>query len=124
MVKRYVAEPDSDLVRTAMQADAGWFVCRIGFVETVRAVGLGAGSSATWAMREEWPSFGVVEVDQDLVEQAAQLALDEGLRSLDALHLAAALLLPSDGLMLATWDRRLHAAARSHQLNTLPESLP
>jgi len=119
-----VAEPDSDLVRTAMQADESWFVCRIGFVETVRAVGLAAGPSATEAVRKEWPSFGVVEVDQDLVEQAAQLALNDSLRSLDALHLAAALLLPSDGLMLATWDRHLHAAARSHQLNTLPKSLP
>lgn len=119
-----MAEPDSDLVRTAMQADGGWFVCRIGFVETVRAVGLAAGPSATWAIREEWPSFGVVEVDQELVERAAQLALNEGLRSLDAMHLAAVLLLSSDALVLATWDRRLHAAARSHQINTLPKSLP
>ncbi len=120
-----MAEPDSELVRAAMHADDRWFACRIAFVETVRAVGLAAGLAATQPVREEWPSFGVVEVDQDLVEQAAQLALDDGLRSLEALHLAAALLLGSDGLVLATWDRRLHAAAtQSHQLSTLPERLP
>ncbi|MHB1571575.1 MAG: PIN domain-containing protein [Solirubrobacteraceae bacterium] len=124
LVKRYVAEPDSELVRAAMQADGGWFVCRIAFVETVRAVGLAAGEGATRPVRAERPCFGVVEVDQELVEHAAQLALDDDLRSLDALHLAAALLLRTDDLVLATWDRRLHAAARARHLSTLPESLP
>lgn len=68
--------------------------------------------------------FRIVEVDEQLAERAARLALQNQLRSLDALHLAAALLLPSDGLLLATWHRRLHAAARAHQLVVLPEDLP
>ena len=42
--------------------------------------------------------FGVVEIDQRLVEEAASLAIDRALRSLDALHLAAALLLPHRGV--------------------------
>ncbi|MGH3968004.1 MAG: type II toxin-antitoxin system VapC family toxin, partial [Mycobacterium sp.] len=124
LVKRYVAEPGSDLVRSAMQTADGWYICRIGFVETVRAVGLAVGHSATQTVREEWPSFGVVEVDQDLVERAARLTLDDDLRSLDALHLAAALLLPFEDIVLATWDRRLHFAALSHRLSVLPDSLP
>ncbi len=119
-----MAEPGSDLVRTAMQGADAWCICRIGFVETVRAVGRAAGHSATRAVSEEWPSFGVVEVDQELVERAARLALDDELRSLDALHLAAALLLPSEGMLLATWDRCLHAATQSHRLSVLPASLP
>jgi predicted nucleic acid-binding protein len=123
LVKRYVAELGSDLIRTAMQSADGWYMCRIGYVETLRAVELAAGNSVTRAVREEWPSFAVVEVDQDLVEQAAQLALADDLRSVDALHLAAALLLPAGQLVFATWDRRLHAAARSHRLNVMPESL-
>lgn len=124
LVKRYVAEPGSDLVRTAMQAAEGWYICRIGFVETVRAVGIAAGQRATRAVHEEWPSFAVVEVDQELVERAARLALDDELRSLDALHLAAALLLPPEQNVFVTWDRRLHAAAQSHRLSVLPASLP
>ena len=87
-------------------------------------VGLAAGHSATPTMREEWASFAVVEVDQDLVERAAQLALADDLRSLDALHLAAALLLPAEQPVIATWDRRQFAAARSHRVNVLPESRP
>jgi predicted nucleic acid-binding protein len=119
-----VAEPGSDLVRAAMQSADGWYICRIGYVETVRAVGLAAGHHATRPVLEEWPSFAVVEVDQGLVERAAQLALEEDLRSLDALHLSAALLLPAEELVFASWDRRLHAAARSHRLDVIPESLP
>jgi predicted nucleic acid-binding protein len=45
------------------------------------------------------------------------------LRSLDALHLAAALTLATSELTFATWDARLHRAAREHGLRTLPAKL-
>lgn len=101
----------------------GWFICRIGFVESVCAVGLVAGQAAAQLVRGEWGAMNVLEVDQDLVETAAELAFSHELRSLDALHLAAALLLPQDDLMLATWDRRMHAAALAHGIRTLPQAL-
>ncbi len=101
----------------------GWFMCRAGFVETVRAVGLSAGRAAVKKVREEWPAFDVIEVDQSLVEDAANLAIDLELRSLDALHLAAALVIADDDLVLATWDRRLHTAARTEGLQLIPEAL-
>jgi uncharacterized protein len=122
-VKRYVAEPGSELVREMMQAAEDWFICRVGFVETVRAVGLVAGRRATRPVREEWPAFALVEVDQPLVEWAAALCLERELRSLDALHLAAALVLPGDDLVFATWDRRLHVAAGGEGLELLPDRL-
>jgi len=105
-------------------ADAeGWYICRAGFVETVRAVGLAAGAPATKAVKDEWPAFGVVEIDQSLVEHAAALALERDLRSLDSLHLAAALVLPGEDLVFATWDRRLHAAAGAEALQLIPDTL-
>ncbi len=76
-----------------MQEAGGWFICRVGFVETARAVALAAGDSAVRRFMAEWPSFGVVEVDQRLVEDAAGFAAAGDLRGLDALHLASALLL-------------------------------
>jgi predicted nucleic acid-binding protein len=106
-----------------MDGTEGWFMCRVGFVETVRAVGLSAGRAAAETVREEWPAFGVIEVDQRLVEDAANLAIARELRSMDALHLAAALILPRDDLLLATWDRRLHAAAAAEGLALTPEKL-
>ncbi len=124
LVKRYVEEDGSELVRKAMHDADGWFICRIGFVETIRAVGLSAGAAATRAVRQEWPAFGVVEVDERLTEHAASLALGRGLRSLDALHLAAAMVLPGPDLTVATWDQRLHAAAVGEGLDVLPAQLP
>lgn len=100
------------MVRRIMDAANGWLICRIGFVETVRAVGVTAGQAAVQAVREEWATFGVVEVDQALTERAAELTVNRNLRSLNALHLAAAMIPPPDDLVLATWDRRLCEGAR------------
>lgn len=88
------------------------------------AVGLVAGKKAARTVREEWPSVGVIEIDQRLVEHAAELTIDLDLRSLDVLHLAAALVLPRDDLLLATWDRKLHTAARTTGLPPIPETIP
>jgi predicted nucleic acid-binding protein len=123
LVKRYVAVPDSELVRDAMERAEGWHICRPGFVETVRAVGITAGTRATRAVKEEWPAFTVIGIDQPLVEHAAALALDHDLRSLDSIHLAAALVLPWDDLVFTTWDRRLHIAAGAEGLELLPDVL-
>jgi len=101
----------------------GWFMCRVGFLETARAVSLAGSPSAARAVHAEWPAFGVIELDQDLVERAIELALAHDLRSLDALHLAAALVLPRDDLTVAVWDRRLHAAAQAEGLGLFPEAL-
>ncbi len=107
-----------------MQQADGWFTCRIGFIETFRAVSLAGGGAAGRAFRKEWPAFGVVEVDERLAEDAARLTVERGLRSLDALHLAAALVLPARGLTFATWDQRLHAAVVAEGLTVLPADAP
>ena len=101
----------------------GWFMSRVGYVETIRAVGLAGSSAAVRAVQKEWAAFNVIEVDQDLVKRATELALAHELRSLDALHLASALVLPREDLTVAVWDRRLHAAARAEGLGLFPEIL-
>ena len=118
-----MAEPESKLIRDAMDDAKGWFICRAGYVETVRAVGLAAGKTAAKTVSDEWPMFGVIEIDQRLVEDASVLAIDRALRSLDAMHLAAALVLPREDLLFATWDRRLHKAAGRAGLRLIPETL-
>ena len=123
LVKRYVDEEGRDVVLGAMEKASAWSICRIGFVETIRAVGLAVGPRVVKRVESEWPAFSVVEVDRDLVEHASRLTLSNELRALDALHLAAALVLPSDDLTVATWDVRLHRAARDHGLATLPAAL-
>jgi predicted nucleic acid-binding protein len=123
LVKRYVEEEGSELVLSAMEDADAWSMCRIGYVETVRAVALAGGRKAVKRVEGDWLSFDVVEVDSALAQHAAMLALSAELRSLDALHLAAALVLPSEDLIVATWDVRLHRAALAQGLTTLPSVL-
>lgn len=123
LVKRYVEEEGSDLVLSAMEDADAWSTCRIGYVETVRAVALAGGRRAVKRVEGDWLSFDVIEVDSRLAEHAATLALSAELRSLDALHLAAALVLPREDLTVATWGSRLHRAARDEGLETLPNVL-
>ncbi len=122
LVKRYLAEDGSRLVRELMHEADGWFMCRVGYVETVRAVVLAAGGRAARRVQDEWAAFDVIEVDQALVRDAADLAPSHDLRSLDALHLAAARILRRPELLVATWDRRL-AAAIATGLRPVPEDL-
>jgi uncharacterized protein len=123
LVKRYVEEDGSESVRRAMDAANAWSMCRIGYVETVRAVAIAGGQKAIGRVEKDWPSFDVIEVDSALAENAAKLVLSAELRGLDALHLASALVLPSEDLTVATWDTRLHRAARARNLATLPTKL-
>jgi predicted nucleic acid-binding protein len=58
------------------------------------------------------------------VEQhAGQLALTYALRGADAVHLASALAIGDPGLILAAWDRRLHAGAQAAGLQTAPAQI-
>ena len=98
-------------------------MCRVGFLETARAVALVGSAAAVRSVRLEWSSFAVIEVDQQLVEYSIDLALRHELRSLDALHLAAALILPREELTLAVWDRRLHTAAHTEGLAVFPTTI-
>ena len=118
-----MAEPGSDVVREAMARATTWFICRVGFVETVRAVELAGGRIAAQSVIEEWSALAVVEVDQRLVEDAARLAVAHELRSIDAMHLAAALILPREDLVFATWDRRQHTAAGAEGLGLMPHTI-
>ncbi|HEX3174355.1 MAG TPA: type II toxin-antitoxin system VapC family toxin [Solirubrobacterales bacterium] len=122
LVKRYVEEDGSQAVRDAMQAE-DWTSCRICIVETKRAVDRAGGGAEIERIDSDWLAFDIVEIDAALCERAAELACATGLRSFDALHLAAALALPQRDLTFATWDARLHRAAREHGLKTLPAKL-
>lgn len=52
-----------------------------------------------------------------------QLAFSHALRGAGAVHLASALVIGDPGLIMAVWDRRLHAGARSASLRVAPAGL-
>jgi len=99
-----------------------WIACRLAYVEVIRALGRShlPGGSPARRFHSEWPAFAVVELDQTLAEAAARLAIEEGLRSLDAIHLAAAAAVADADSVLATWDARLHTAAHRRGLEVMP----
>lgn len=124
LVKRYVDEEGSDVVLEAMNRKDTWSMCRIGFVETVRAVARAGGLDDAERVRRDWAvGCDVIELDHCLAEHAARVAPASGLRAMDAIHLASALRLSVEGVVFATWDTRLHRAARAHRLRTLPAAL-
>ena len=55
--------------------------------------------------------FDVIGLDPDLAHSAGDLAEALGLRGYDAVHLATALSVESDSMLLATWDGDLAHAA-------------
>lgn len=121
LVKRYVREPGSDEIATAMDDADRVIASQLTLVEALIAVAKGEGT-AVRKLREDWKLAWVIDVDEALCERAAELGIKRGLRTLDAVHLASARLI-DDEFAFATWDRRLHAAARAEGFATLPESL-
>lgn len=104
---------------------AEWLTSRLTYVETMRAVSLRSRpeDGAPGAFAAEWQSFDVVELTAEVAERAAALAIDAGLRSLDAIHLASSSIAGVDDLVFATWDERLHAAAADQGWAMLPERI-
>ncbi|ODS57039.1 MAG: hypothetical protein ABS36_05945 [Acidobacteria bacterium SCN 69-37] len=76
----------------------------------LRRYGIEAGDVA-----EALRGFVVVSIDADIRARASALE-PPAMRSLDALHLATAMAIGTDGLQIVTYDDRLAAAARAHGL--------
>lgn len=116
-------EAGRDLLVGAMHTHADWFMSRIGYVETARAIDRAGGRGILPVFRDEWNRINAIEISQSLTESAAALSNRHDLKSLDAIHLASALILPTDNLAFTTWDRQLHRATRAEGLQVIPEDL-
>lgn len=79
-------------------------------VEVVRAVAAG-GPSAVAHARRQLARLDQITIDRDLLDAAATLVPGTILRSLDAIHLAAAQALGASLKCVLTYDRRMQDAA-------------
>lgn len=71
------------------------------------------------AFEKDWAYFTQVQMGETLVRQAGDLAQKHGLRALDAIHLASALVFRTTehrSIYFLTADERLEAAARREGL--------
>lgn len=117
LLKRYIAEDDSDGCERILIADPEWVTGRHTWVEVVRNLAKllrGAERSRMKsAFRADWERMHVVEIDARTCERAGDLAETLCVRSLDALHLACAERAGAGSLGFATYDLRQAQAARS-----------
>lgn len=117
LLKRYVEEADSAAADTLLRADAELLTGRHTIVEVRRNLArLLSGrdlAAARAAFARDLRSFSIVELDEATCESAATIAETTGVRTLDALHLAAAQRLAAPGLGFLTFDLRQAQAARA-----------
>ncbi len=109
LVKLVIAEAESPALRRYLGSEPDRTSCALARVEVLRAV-RGHGPAALTRARRLLQRLHLVQVDDELLDAAA--ALDPRvLRSLDAIHLAAAQLFGGELTAVVTYDRRMAAAA-------------
>lgn len=123
LLKRYIDEDDSDRAADILDSDPNWVTGRHTWVEVFRNLArLLDGRELVRmeaAFRRDWRGIHIVELDRTTCERAAEIARAEGVRSLDALHLAAAQRVGATALPFVTFDARQARAARAIGLHVL-----
>lgn len=124
LLKRYVAEPGSDVVRRLMADDPDWAASALAWAETrVSLCHRGPEgileSAAQRMFALDWDRFHSVPVDVECLALAHKIGCGHALRTLDAIHLAAAMRLP-DRISFLSFDQRQCDAARSLGLVVVP----
>jgi predicted nucleic acid-binding protein len=110
LLARYLTGPAGDVTRAAMAADPVWCASALALTEALMVVDqLDADPSEREdlrrALRDDWERIHVVPVDGRSLDRAAELGRTQPLRTIDALHLAAADRLPRP-LTYVTFDPR------------------
>lgn len=117
LLKRYVAESDSADCERILRSDSVWITGRHAWVEVIRNLyRLLEGAERNRlekVFRSDWSRINVVELDRDTCERAADLAKTHLVRTLDALHLAAAQRVGGTTFPFVTYDVRQAQAARA-----------
>ncbi len=111
IVKLVVHEAETRALRTFLRSRAERASCGLARAEVPRAVAV-RGSAAVRRSRRVVATLDLVGLDDALLDAAGRLA-GADLRSLDAIHVAAARELGEDLECLVTYDRRLASAARA-----------
>lgn len=112
VVKLLMREPETVALRRRLRVwprRASAALLRVELLRAVRRSGLPRLRSEA---RRHLASIHLIRLDDDLLERAAELE-PPTMRSLDAIHLAAALSLGADLAAVVTYDERMGDAARA-----------
>ena len=125
LIKIYVAEEGTDTVQEAVSRASVVAASRVAYVEARAALARACRESrigerdlrqSVAELDEDWKRFLVVEVSDDLVQRAGDLAEEYALRAYDALQLASALILKrrvDSSVFFLAFDQALTQAAQS-----------
>jgi predicted nucleic acid-binding protein len=126
LVKLYVAEPGSDVVRKLVDAATVVATSSIAYTETRAALARrrrervlrpAAFASAKKTFESEWSKYFTIEVTSALCRQAGEFAERYRLRAYDSVHLAAFAELAREAgvreTRFSSFDTALNRAARS-----------
>ncbi len=108
LLARYLDGPARPVILEAMRADHDWCASALALSEVLMLVDrLGddpdRSDDLRRAVRDDWERIHVVPVDQRCLDRASELGRTQPLRTVDALHLAAADRLPKP-VSFATFD--------------------
>lgn len=119
LIKLVVIEAGSDEVGALWDASDLVFTSRLSSLEARAALAAarharrlsGKGLEEVKRFLEDrFEEIYLIEVTHEVVRSAGDLAEQHGLRGYGAVHLASALAIEADGVVLATWDRDLARA--------------
>jgi len=134
LVKLYVEENGSATVREAVAGAETIATTVIAYVEACAAFARrrreGPLSRSDYRrtihdLQSDWDRYLLLEVTNELVRSAAELAAIHPLRAYDAIHLASAKVLQErlqGPIFFACWDSRLSAIAKREGLTLVPAS--
>lgn len=110
LLGRYLSGPHRPVVLEAMAQDNVWCASALALAEALGMVDRVCdmptdGDRVRRALRDDWERIHVVPLDQRCLDRAAELTREHPLRTVDALHLAAANRLPGPVRFL-TFDPR------------------
>lgn len=110
LLARYLSGAAGDAARAAMGADPVWCASALALTEALMVVDQldvdpTEREDLRRAVRDDWERIHVVPVDGRCLDRAAELGRTQPLRTVDALHLAAADRLPRP-LTYVTFDPR------------------
>lgn len=121
VLPRYLAEPRSGEANALIAQASSIVTCRVLQIEVMRGLSFITSAveraTAQMTFAEDWRRMIVVELDAPLADLAATIAASTGVRTLDSLHVATAVLSGAEAFI--TFDRRQADAARAFDLTVL-----
>ena len=117
IVKLVVTDQETDAITSLSSSDSLWLTSDLAVTEVQRAC-LRYSAQAMADAQEVLRHLATIQLTSDVYDKAGRLP-SAYLRSLDAIHIAAAQTLGSELTAMVTYDKRLSDAAKQHGLRVV-----